>query len=104
MTLDVFRLDRSARELARAYLEAHGKLDLLGPTGWTGPGFVARDLLQPWPWGDDEPQPYTPEAAVNALVYCISIGTRDDERPAGFGPKSLRAHAIQPGIGWGAPG
>ena len=104
MTLDVFRLGRSARALARAYLEAHGKLDLLGPTGWTGPGFVARDLLQPWPWGVDEPQPYTPEAAVNALVYRISIGTRDDERPAGFGPKSLLAHAIQPGIGWGGPG
>ena len=67
---------------------ARGQLDLFGATDPTLPGFVARDLLRAsFVWADNEPQPYTPEAAVEALTYLISISTDDDERPAGFGPK-----------------
>jgi hypothetical protein len=105
MTLDVFRLSRSAEALVQGLLEARGLLiepgELLLPTN--EPGFVARDLLKAsWVWADQEPEPYRPETAVETLIYLISIGTTDDERPAGFAPKSLLAHVIQPGgVGWG---
>ena len=104
MTLDVFRLGRSARALAEAHLGTRGQLEIEAtddPVG--GAGFVARDLLLATVWADEEPQPYLPEAAVEALIYLISIGTTDDERPPGFGPKSLLAHVTQPGIRWSEP-
>lgn len=104
MTLDVFRLRRSARALLDAHLGTRRQSAI--ETTDDSPGgaeFIARDLLLATVWADAEPQPYLPEAAVEALVYLISIGTTDDERPPGFGPKSLLAHVMQPGIKWSEP-
>ncbi len=101
MTLDLFRLSRSADALVAAHVGDNGQLHL--EPARQGQGFVARDLLLATVWADEEPQPYTPEAAVAALICLISIGTTDDERPAGFGPKSLLAHVTQPGIQWSEP-